>query len=202
MATITFFKSATDDGGAKGAALVDGGVDDLCPSITSQNRLVGFNFHRKIWYEADADLTIMCSLANLGQFNSCFFVTTGGGNDVAGDITGSEDRFGAMNIVSNTVNTVKVSNNPKWTLVRNGDHAHVGSDIVTVGTVTDNGDGTSDITFSPDIPTANHAGTFFVSVLGETFTSGTAKPFWVEVDVIANAPISSNRDSHQFMSLY
>ena len=202
MAVLTYFKSATNDGGAKGTQLTDGGVDDLFPTITSQDRLNGVNFKRKIWYESDTALTIVCSLANQGQYNSCFFKTATGGNDVVGDITGTEDRYGALNIVSNTVNTAKVTNNAKWTLVRVADKAHIGSDVVTVSAVSDNGDGTSDVTFSPDIASADHSGGFMVSTLAETFAVATAVPFWVEIDVPTASSIAGNRDSHQFMALY
>ena len=59
---VKYYKSATDAGGAMGAQLSDGGIDDLLPPITSQNRLQGTDFFRKIWYESDADIGISCYL--------------------------------------------------------------------------------------------------------------------------------------------
>jgi len=202
MALLTFYKSTTEDGGAKGQQLTNGGVDDLYPAIDSQDRLNGKVIHRKIWYQTDASSVIMCTLSNQGQYNSCFFKTASGGNDVVGSITGNEDRFGALAIVSNGTDSVVVTNNKKWTLARVGDKAHIGNDVVGITAISDNGNGTSNITFSPAIPVAIHDGTFFATVIEENFTAGTAVPFWTEIDIPALSSISSNRDNHSFMSLY
>ena len=201
MATITYFKSATDDGGAIGTQLTDGGVTELFPIITSQNRLTGLNYYRKAWYNSDEALTIMCSLANLAEYNASFFESAGV-NDVVGDLTGSETRYGALNIVSNTTTSVKVTDNTLWTLARVNDYAHIGDTIVQIDTITDNGDGTSDIAFSPAIVTADHSGTAFSTTISKNFTAGVDVPFWINVDVPVLAQPNSNYDTHQFMALY
>ena len=198
---MTFYKSATDDGGAIGDQLTDGGVDDLLPGITSQNRLNGVVIHRKIWYKSDAANNVMCSLANEGQFDSCFFESAGL-NDTIGDLTGSETKYGALEIISNTVNTVKIKNDPAETLARVNDKAHIGTDMVTIDSITDNGDGTSDIAFSPDIADADHAGTYMVTVIDKAFAAGDEFPFWIRITVPAQAPMNATLDTHEFFALY
>ena len=202
MATITFFKSATPDGGAKGDQLTDGGVDDLLPEITSQNRLNGVEFFRKIWYESDADVTCMASLANEGNYNACFFKSANDADTVA-DLTGNEDMYGALKIVSNTVNTVKVTNDADgWTLARVNDHGYIGNDVVKVDTITDNGDGTSTFNFSPDVADVDHTGEYFDTLISVNMTATTAVPFWCKVKVPALAPLNSTYNTLQFLSIY
>ena len=198
---MKYYKSATDDGGAIGDQLADGGVDDLFPGITSQNRLNGIVIHRKIWYESDIDANVMCSLANEGQFDSCFFESAGE-NDTISDLTGSETKYGALEIISNTVNTVKIKNDPAETLARVNDKAHIGTDMVNIDAITDNGDGTSDIDFSPDIADADHAGSYLISCIDKSFTAADQKPFWIRVTVPALAPMNATLDTHEFFALY
>ena len=198
---ITFFKSATPDGGAIGDQLTDGGVDDLFSGVTSQDRLNGIIIHRKIWYKADEDVSVMCSLANEGQYDSCFFESAGE-NDTVSDLTGNEVKYGALEIISNTVNTVKIKNDPAETLIRQNDKAHIGTDMVNIDSLTDNGDGTSDINFSPDIANADLSGTYLVSCIDKSFTAGDEKPFWIRVTVPELATSNETLDTHEFFALY
>ena len=201
MATLTYFKSASDDGGAIGDQLTDGGIDDLLPPITSQDRLNGVNFFRKIWVRSDEDISAMTSLANKGEYNACWFESAGE-NDTIADLTGNEVRFGALGIVSNTVNTAKITNNTKWVLARVDDYAHIGDDIVQIDAITDNGDGTSDIEFSPDIADNDHAGTFLSTCIDKSMTSGGDNPFWTEVDVPALSPMNNSFSTLEFLMVY
>jgi len=198
---MKYYKSATPDGGAIGDELTDGGVDDLLPGITSQDRLNGLTILRKIWYESDIDANVLCSLANQGQYNSCFFESANA-DDTVSDLTGNEDKYGALEIISNTVNTVKVKNDPNETLIRVNDKAHIGTDVVSINSITDNGDGTSDIEFSPDIADADHGGSFLVSCIEKSFSAGDQKPFWIKVVVPELAPMNSTLDTHEFFALY
>jgi len=73
---------------------------------------------------------------------------------------------------------------------------------VQISTVTDNLDGTSTLAFSPDIPTADHTGTFAASLINKPFLATTAIPFWVKVDVPVLAPLSSSYNTLQFLTVY
>jgi len=201
MAEITYYKSATEAGGAIGDQLTDGGTDDLLPPILSQNRLSGLEYFRKIWYKSDADMNVMCSVANEGQYDSCFFESADP-SDTVSDLTGSETRYGALSIVSNTENTVTVTNDTRWTLMRVGDKAHIGDQMVEIDTITDNGDGTSTVDFHNDIPTADHSGTYFVTCIDKAFNAGDEIPFWIQVVVPELAPANSSLDTHQFFALH
>ena len=201
MATLTFYKSAADDGGAIGAQITDGGIDDLLPPITSQDRLHGLTFHRKVWIESDTDLSILNSIANHGQYGAVYFESANA-NDTVADLTGTETKYGAMLIVSNTENDVIVNNNADYTIMRVGDYAFIGADVVQIDTITDNGDGTSTVAFSPAIPTADHSGTYFSTMIDKAFTAATPLPFWVKIDVPTLAPISSNYNTLKFLTVY
>ena len=201
MAVVTFNKSATEQGGAIGTVLTDGGVDELLPAVTSQDRLHGVIIHRKMWITSDTALSILTSLANEGKYDACWFESAGV-NDTLSDLTGTETKYGASPIVSNTVNTAKIANNSTDTIVRVNDYAYIGSDVVQVSTITDNGDGTSDVTFAPDIPSGDHSGTSFSTLLNKSFLATTAIPFWVKIDIPALASLTSNFNTIQFLTVY
>ena len=201
MAIVTFNKSATDDGGAIGTALTDGGVDELLPAVSSQDRLHGVTIHRKMWITSDTDLSILSSLSNEGQYDACWFESAGA-NDVVGDLTGTETKYGASPIVSNTVNTAVVTNNATDVILRANDYAYIGADIVQVTSVTDKGDGTSDVVFSPDIPAGDHSGTSFSTLINKTFVATTGVPFWVKIQIPALASLTSNFNTIQFLTVY
>lgn len=202
MAIITYYKSATVDGGAIGAQITDGGIDDLLPAITSQNRLAGLTFHRKIWIQSDTTLTILTSLANEGQYDATWFTSANPLTDTVANLTGIETKYGAMNIVSNTTTTATVTNDATDILARVNDYAYIGSDVVQISAIVDNGDGTSTITFSPAIATADHSGTMFSTLISSAFTANTAVPFWIKVVIPPLAPISSNYNTLQFLTVY
>jgi hypothetical protein len=201
MALITYYKSATVDGGAIGTQLTDGGIDDLLPAVTSQDRLNGLTFHRKIWIQSDTALNILNSLANHGQYGAVWFETANI-NDTVANILGTERKYGAAKIVSNTTISAIVENNANYTIFAANDYFYIGTDVVQITTVTDNLDGTSTISFSPAIPTADHTGTYASSLINKPFTVNTPVPFWVKIDIPALAPLSASYNTLQFLTVY
>ena len=201
MATLTYFKSVGDDGGTIGDQLTDGGIDDLLPPITSQDRLNGVNFYRKLWVRSDEDISVMNSLANRGEYNACWFVSAGE-NDTVADLTGNEVKYGALMVVSNTVNSAVVTNNTTWEIVRDNDYAHIGNDVVQIDTVTDNGDGTLTLNFSPDIADSDWSGTYMSTCIDTSMSAGDDNPFWIQVDVPALSPMNNSFSTLEFLMVY
>ena len=201
---LTFYKSASDEGGAIGAQLADGGIDDLLPPISSQERLQGVTFYRKIWIESDTDVNILSSLGNMGQYTAVWFETAGE-NDTIADIIGTERKYAALEILSNTEDAAIVKIDALYSvsdLINIDDYAFIGADIVQIDSVKDNADGTADIGFSPSIPSADHTGTFMSTLIDKAFVTATPVPFWVKVDVPALAPMESNYNTLQFLTVY
>ena len=183
---LTYYKSAGDDGGAIGDQITDAELNALLPEISSQDRLTGITILRKMWIESDASITCYYSLANEGMFDAYAFKSANE-NDTIADLTGNEDRYGAMVISSNTTSSVTVEEDPNYLLARAGDELYIAANVVEIDSVTDNGDGTLTIDFSPDIPSADLSGQYCASMMKTVVAASDPWPMWVEVEV---APLS------------
>ncbi len=89
---ITYYKSATDAGGAKGDQILSGVVAALLPPVTQANQSAGATISRKFYIANDtaSDVRISAlSMADYSVFATILFESSGDAQ-VVGDLTGSE----------------------------------------------------------------------------------------------------------------
>ncbi len=179
----TFHSSKID--GTPDQQITSGQVGSLFDTLDSQERVAGDQDFAKLWITSDTDLSTYVGLSTPMPYTSTIFVSAND-NDTEGDLTGSEARYGAMKVVSATVTDIIV-NNSFYVLVRVGDFIIVSSRAYEVGSVTDNGDGTSTIMATIDYAVAPVAGDYITSVLLISLVTAIAKPVWREEKVDAGS---------------
>ena len=187
---ITFYKSASDDGGAKGDQITSGELNAVFPSLTAANRIDGVTIDRKIWIEPDEDVDLLYGVGNDGLFQTYAFLSASD-NDTIGDLTGNERLICALKIVSNTADVLTVEDDLESGVVAVDDYMTVGNEITQVDAITDNNDGTWDITTKNSLTGGDYSGQWAIVQFRKTLTAGTATPLWVRVKVL---PLSNAGD--------
>jgi hypothetical protein len=182
----TWYKAAADEGGAKGSEISSGTVNALFPTLTTQERINGDDKKRKVYLESDTALTVYVGPATTGDYNACLFASAGD-SEVVGDLTGSEDRYGAARVVSATTTSIVVEDNADWQFFRAGEYIISGGDIAQIDTVTDEGDGTHTVALVSELGAAPAADDYITSALQLTLAAETAVPFWRENKVAAGS---------------
>ena len=180
----TFHSSKTD--GTPDQQVTSGQLNAILSPITVAERLSGNTENAKIWVTSDAD-----KLAYLGQMNPtaysfCTFLSASD-NDTEGDLTGSETKYGALEVVSSLVESIIVKDNANYTLARVGDTLYVKEAPYEIDTITDNGDDTLTITATIDYVSLPNAGEFVTTMFTMNLVTATAKSFWVRRDVEAGS---------------
>ena len=180
----TYYNSKPD--GTPDQQITSGQVNALFPTLTSQDRLNGVQQFSKLWIQSDQDITAVFGLNSPGHYGSYVFVSANE-NDTEGDLTGSETKYGAVEVVSATATEIVFKNDTNYTLIRGGDVIIVASKAYTVDTVTDNGDGTSTVTATIDYIALPAAGDYITSTFDLSLVTATSKPIWREEKVQAGA---------------
>ena len=180
----TYYNSKTD--GTPDQQMTSGLTDALFSTITTAERVAGDQEFRKVWITDSEDSTTY-----IGQYYPSGYISTvflsASDSDVEADLTGSEDRYGALEVVSALETAVKVKNNTDYTLVRVGDTIVVDSAPYEVESITDNGDGTSDITATIDYKSVPGVGEWISSLFTMNLITATAKSFWTEEKIPTGA---------------
>jgi len=172
--------------GTIGDAITSGTVGALFTTLTAQERVAGDQEFSKVWITSSASLTAYIGITEPSPYSSNVFVSASD-SDAVGDLTGSEDRYGALEVVSCIATLLVVNNNADYTLARVGDTIIVDGSAYEIDTVTDNGDDTSDIEATIDFVSLPSADDWVSTVFSLALTASTAKPFWREEKVVAGA---------------
>jgi len=182
----TYHNSKAD--GTPDQVIVSGQIGALFTTLTSQERISGDQEFSKMWITSDIDVTVYVGILSPTKYTSTVFVSALD-TDAVGDLTGSETRYGAMEVVS-ALETGIVVKNTFYTLVRVSDTIIVDGKAYEVSTITDNGDGTSTIVATIDyhpLPPLPPYAWYITSVLQINLVTATPKPFWREEKVDAGA---------------
>lgn len=199
---LEFYKSLTTDGGIEGSIIYSGVKGALLPLVTSQNRLLGVDIHRKFFIKPDVDTALKIGLDTYGVFNAVIFEETTYGENVSA-LLGTETKYGASKIVqledsatlTETVNgaggladikKIRVEKDEhSFVLFRVGDFIRIGTELATINAVTDVITHW-EITLTTPITYAQLIGSMAFSVIDvATITAGTVKGFWILVKVSA-----------------
>ena len=180
----TFYNSKVD--GTIDAQITSGVVGNLFTSVTVSERVSGDTEYQKVWITDDADSNTYVGINSYSAYGQNVFLSANEA-DAVGDLTGSEVKYGAMKVVSALETAVTVTNDPLYTLIRVGDTIAVKSAPYEVASITDNGDGTSDIAATIDYVAVPGVGEFITSMFTMALTTGTPKPFWRERQVEAGS---------------
>jgi len=173
----TFYKSKVD--GTIDTQIVSDEIGALFSTLTSQERIAGDMEFAKMWIMSDVDVTAFIGLNSPSPYSSNVFVGATD-TDAVGDLTGTEDRYGALEVVSCTATALIVKKNADYDLVRNGDTIVVTAKAYDVNSLVDNGDGTVTLGASNDFSPLPVAGNWITSIVRITLVTATARPIWRE----------------------
>lgn len=182
--SYTYYNSKPD--GTPDQQITSGQINALFPTLTSQNRLNGITQYSKLWIQSDTDVTSVFGLNSPGSYGSYIFLMPND-SDIEGDITGTETKYGAVEVVSATATAIVFKNDPNYTLIRSGEIIIVSGAAYTVDTVTDNGDGTSTVVGTIDYSVLPNAGNYITSTLQLSLVTATNKSLWREETVEVGA---------------
>ena len=181
----TFYNSKAD--GTPDAQITSGEVGALFSTLTSQERINGDTEFSKLWIQSDADVTLFIGIKTPSPYTSTLFLSASTDTDTAADITGSETKYGALEVVSVADPDITVKNNPDYVLVRVNDDVIVSGDAYNVTAIVDNGDGTSTITLNRSMAYVPAAGDFVTSVITLNLVTATPGAVWREETVPVGA---------------
>ncbi len=179
-----YYNSLTD--GSIDTEIQSGTVGNIFTSVTPSERVSGDEEFQKVWISNDEDSSTYIGLNSYSAYGQNVFLSASE-SDAVVDLTGSETRYGALKVVSALVTAITVDEDPFYTLFRVGDECIVAGAPYEVATITDNGNGTLDISATIDFTILPSVGTFITSLLILPLTTGTPKPFWRERKVIAGS---------------
>ncbi len=218
---LEFYKAISDDGGVIGEQISSGVTGALLPEITKNDRLNGVVIHRKFYIKNLSTLIALhTSLDELGEFNACLFLSAGD-TEVVGDLTGTEDKYGASEItyVEDTtghtetengvgglsdIKKVRVKKNSDFTFFRVGEKVGIGGstgEIGTLSTVTDLGS-EIELEFSSELTYKHAIGLNAHSYIQSSVDTAVSIPFWLQVKVDANASTSSTFNALSLALVY
>lgn len=219
---ILIYKAAADTGGAKGTEINSGIRGALLPKITSSDRLDGVTIYRKFYMENTAaeSIALKVALDNIGEFNACFYESTGDAQ-VVGDLTGAETRYGASiitkvedtTLASETVNgagglidikKITVTENVDYTIFRVGDKIGMGGalgDIGEIQSITDLGT-ELEITLVNEVTYDAVIGKYAHSYIEKTIPASSHESFWLEVYVEPNSITSKTMNALSLAEVY
>ncbi len=187
MAVVIYFKAVdSETDGSKGAQVTSGQVDAILPYLTSQQRISGITQLEKFYVQSSETIDIFVGFTDLGEFTGEMIDSTGA-SEVAGDVSGGSDRYGASEILANDADGCTIEHNTTTDLFRAGDYILVGDVVVEIDTITAN---TTDrvITYLFAIPYVDLVGTNASSVIQKSLTADVGTPLWIENIVPAGAP--------------
>ncbi len=189
MAALSYNKAVSDADGTIGEELLSGVANYIFPQLTWQQRQDGEQLYKKVYLTDIVDVSAL----HIGILNDGLYewslIEAASDAQIATDLTGSERKYGAASIVQSSTNQV-VINNPTRTLFYDNDKVSWWDDLdndimVDITTVTDNGDGTSTLTFASPVHDVDSAGLVISSMVPMPLLANTPKSFWVETTVLA-----------------
>ncbi len=166
--------------------VTSGQLNAILSSVTVAERIAGDTENSKIWITSDIDRVAYFGQLNPTAYSFCTFQSASD-SDVEGDLTGSETKYGALEVVSSLVTGIIVNENTNYTLARVGDTLYVKEAPYEIDTITDNGDGTLTITATIDFVSLPVAGEYVTAMFTMNLITATAKSFWVRRDVKAGS---------------
>lgn len=177
--TLTYYRSATNEGGAIGDAITDGAINELFLPINVNQMHTGDTILDKMWVRPDVDGSMYVGVGQGSKFPAYVFLSANAG-DTEADLAGTEARYGGAVVTGNPDgSTVEVDEDVNVEIWRSGDMvlfpSGVAKEIDTVSTAS----GTTTITFTTQIGTGN-VGTWISSVFLMNMTASTDYPFWID----------------------
>ncbi len=173
----TFHNSKVD--GTPDQEITSGQLNAVLSEITTAERIAGDTENAKIWITSDNDNTSYFGQLAPTAYSFCTFVSASD-NDAEGDLTGSETKYGALQVVSSLATAITVTLNDEYTLARVGDTLYVEAAPYEISVITDNGDGTADIEATIDYVALPSVDTWVTTMLTIALVTATARPFWVQ----------------------
>ncbi len=180
----TYYSSKPD--GTIDTQISSGVEGNLFTSVTVAERIAGDDEFQKMWIMNDNDATVYIGIKSYSAYGQNVFVSASD-LDAEGDLAGSETRYGALKVVSALVTAITVEEDAFYTLARVGDTIAVENAPYEIASITDNGDGTLDITATIDYVTLPSVGGFITSMFTLALTTGVARPFWRERKIVAGS---------------
>lgn len=98
---LTYHKSATDLGGAKGAEIFSGDINTLFGEITQAEQLAGATVSRKFYIANSAASDVLVSALSMDAvvIFDCILFESSGDAQVVGDLLGSETDESPINVI-------------------------------------------------------------------------------------------------------
>lgn len=219
---IEYYKATADTGGVIGTQILSGVRNALLPKLTAGQRLSGINIKRKFYTKntGAGSIDLILAMDNHGEFEAVMFESTGDAQ-VVGDLTGSEDRYGACPIVQleDTISTTEtvngagglvnikkivVTEHPDYVVYRVGDKIGIGGalgEVAEISVVTDLGS-TTEITFLTEITYFGAIGKMAHSYIENTIATTAHASYWLEVIVPANSTTSVTANPISLAEVY
>lgn len=195
---LNWNKAVSDSDGTIGEALVCGLVDEIFDSITWQIRQDGEIKHKKVYVTSDT-ANAAATLGLLGNPNYNWSVFPAASDtEIETDLTGTETRYGPMQITANTANDFTTSTDPT-NIYRSGDtllwwDASDNHIEVVGGAITDNGNSTWTIAFASAQDATDRSGNSTSSLVSFGYSANVPKPFWIRCEVAAGSPYYQNEE--------
>ncbi len=167
--------------------ITSGQLNAVLSEITTAERIAGDTENAKIWITSDSDNTSYFGQLSPTAYSFCTFVSASD-SDAEGDLTGSETKYGALQVTASTATAITVTLNDDYTLARAGDTLYVESAPYEISVITDNGDGTADIEATIDYVVQPNVGAWVTTMFTISLVTAVAKPFWIQRKV----PVGSN----------
>ena len=183
---LTYYKSVSDTGGAKGDIISNGELNALFPTVTLSDKLNGATYTRKMWIKNNSDATLFYGLSSQGEFTARCFVSDND-DDTVSDLTGNERKLSPTSVVSNTQNSITITDE-----LQIDDHFLLGRELGKVTAITDNGDDTWTITPSITLSGGDYTGQWLAPVFMREVSADTPIPLWIEVEVAAGSTVDTD----------
>ncbi len=180
----TFHNSNPD--GTINQAIASGQVGALFSSVTTGERLAGDVEFSKVWITSDEDVTTYVGINSYTAYGQSMFVSAAEG-DQESDLTGTEDRYGALEVVSAVADYIGVEDDSYNTLMRVGDTIVVKEAPYEIDSIVYDSPGRSRVSAIIDFVTLPVAGEFITSMFTLNTTTAIPKPFWRERIVTAGS---------------
>ncbi len=181
----TFHNSKVD--GTPDQEITSGQLNAVLSEITTAERIAGDTENAKVWITSDNDNTSYFGQLIPSSYSFCTFVSASD-NDTEGDLTGSETKYGALQVTASTATAITVTLNPDYTLARVGDTLYVEAAPYEISTITDNGDGTADIKATIDYVILPAVDAWITTMFTISLVTAISKSFWVQRKI----PVGAN----------
>ncbi len=181
---FTFYNSNPD--GTLKDPITSGQLGALFSQVTPTEAMSGATTLSKVHIRSSEDVETYIGLEARSAYDHTVFVSANYA-DAEADLTGSETRYGGLEVVSATATEIIVNEDSNHILVRVGDGLVVENILYPTDSRTDNGDGTITLTSTSDFSPLPTAGGYVTSTFPLTIGSTETLSFWRERIVAPSA---------------